>query len=82
MGEGGLRPPTDVVQFLQFLVVHQASTHVPDSYSIVNSQTWACDCGEDVLAVWTPLAHTSVASLDCADLVVILLEVIYIHLPD
>ena len=81
MGKSRLWPPADVVQFLEFLVIHQATAHVPYPYTVVDAQPWACGCCEDMRAIWAPLANTCVTRLDGAYLVVVLLEIIDVHLP-
>lgn len=69
-----------MIEFLYFLFVHQSSPSVPDSYTVVHSQSWAgCRC-QDVLSIRAPLADAGVAGFNRAYLIMVFFKVVYIHL--
>lgn len=53
---------------------------MPDPDSIVDAETRRCGGGQNVARIRRPLAHRWVTTLDGADLLIILLQVIDIHL--
>lgn len=76
----GLWTPGDVVELDHVLVIHDSTSHVPDADSVVYAKTWRCGRRKNVAGVWGPLADRWVSAFDGADLLVILLQIIDIHL--
>ena len=75
-----LRTPSDMVQLVHLLVVHDAAKNVVDLEAVVDAKTRAGGGGKNVLAVGAPLANTGVARLDRSNLLVVLLQIVDVHL--
>lgn len=75
-----LRAPGDVVQLVDVLVVHERSSDVVDANAVVDTKTRAGGRGKDVLAIRTPLAVGAVGGLDGADLGVVPLQIVDVHI--
>jgi hypothetical protein len=75
-----LRTPSDMVQFVHLLVVHDSAKDVVDLEAVVDAKTRAGGGGKNVLAVGAPLANTGVARFDRSYLLVVLLQIVDIHL--
>lgn len=61
-------------------MVHESSADVPDTYSIIDTKTWTCCCRKNMLSIGAPLDVRAIGGLDGADLCVVLVEIVDVHM--
>lgn len=65
---------------MMIFVVHQTTLNMPDTNTVVHTQTWAGCRSKNMLSVRAPLTDGSITRLDRAHLFVILLQIVDVHL--
>ena len=61
-------------------MVHKSSPDVPNTYSIIDTKTWTCCCRKNMLSIGAPLDVSAISCLNGADLCVVFVEVVDIHM--
>jgi hypothetical protein len=73
------RTPGNMIELGHIFVVHQATTDVPDTYSIINTKTRALGRCKNMSPIRAPLAVCAIGGLNSADFGVIFFKIVDVH---